>query len=199
MHKSFVMAATLLSITFVQPVLTHAYARDNATSNSTSAPFNSKAYKRYFILGAIVSGENMPAVGSKVIWKHGTPELIENNETHKFKLEFRNFDQRFDNLVRANNKYILNISNGAAKKILVTLKNPAGCKRGWQEDTCYSQKLMAHSGKTTIWLITQAHYYVTVNKVNGKEIRMHIDAIRFNGNGSYMYVLPHVLTHVVGR
>lgn len=185
MHKSLAFTAALLAITFIQPVL--------ASDNATSAPFNSNAYKRCFILGAIISGKNMPAVGSKVIWKHGTPTLVENNATHKFHLLFSNYDHRFDNLIAANNKYILNIDTGAAKRILATISNPAGCKRGWQEDTCYSQKMTGNGGKNTLWQATNAHYYVSVDKVNDKEIQMHIDGIRFKGNGSYMYVLPHVV------
>jgi hypothetical protein len=88
----------------------------------SNAPFNVKAYKRCFIFGAIISGKNMPAVGSKVIWKHGTPTVVKNNATHKFHLMFKNFDHRFDNLISAHNKYLLNIDTGAAKRILATNK-----------------------------------------------------------------------------
>ncbi len=156
-----------------------------AYAHSTS--FNPTGYKMAYILNTIIAGKGMPAVGSKVIWRRGAATLEKNAETHKYRLVFENYKHRLVNLKRVNNKYTHAVSAASAHKILATLKNPKGCKRLWQNNTCYSQKITSANGKHIIWMPTKEHYYVTVTKLYPHNILMHLDAIRFSGNGEYFY------------
>lgn len=158
-----------------------------ATANATSDAFNPHNYKRAFILGSIISGQGFPAVGSKVIWRHGTATLEQNNTTHKYRLVFKNFKHRFSNLTLQGATYTHPVSTASAKRILAILKNPAGCKILWQHTTCYSQKIKV--GTTyTAWVPSIAHYYVVIKHIYPHNVLMHIDAIRFSGKGQYIYV-----------